>query len=221
MKQASNKRKNYYQVIYGSGLFKYIEEENYDDVWDELKMNPNYYMNGQLIYQEGQKLNLCGIVYKGHVKSEKIYYEGNSHMEYIYSPGEAFAFEGCLSSKHTSPLDYVSVGDSTIITLDINRIITSKYAIQLFRGLSELIANDNIRKMYRVETLSKRGLRDRILTYLRIMATINNSPTFTIPFSRNQLAEYLCVNRSALSNELSIMKRENVIDFRRNTFTLL
>ena len=74
---------------------------------------------------------------------------------------------------------------------------------------------------FRVPILSQRGLRDRVLVYLTMQAERRGTMTFRIPFSREELAAFLCVNRSALSHELSRMEAEGLIRFRKNEFTLL
>lgn len=83
------------------------------------------------------------------------------------------------------------------------------------------LADDNIRTSHKLEILAENGLRARIMIYLRILQQKAGGNTVTVRMSREQLAQFLCVNRSALSNELNKMKREGVIDFSRDKFTLL
>ncbi len=83
-----------------------------------------------------------------------------------------------------------------------------------------LIANENIKKEYRLAILSQNGLRERITAYLSMQARRRGETSFSIPFSRDEMASFLCVNRSALSHELSLMQQEGLITFRKNTFTL-
>lgn len=83
------------------------------------------------------------------------------------------------------------------------------------------MASDNIRKMHKIEILAERGLRNRILMYLEILHRKSGTDTVSVKMSREQLAQYLCVNRSALSNELNKMKREKIIDFERDQFRFL
>lgn len=83
------------------------------------------------------------------------------------------------------------------------------------------IANENMKKEYRLAILSQNGLRDRITTYLTMQARRRGENSFTIPFSREEMASFLCVNRSALSHELGLMRSEGIIEFRKNRFTLL
>ena len=87
--------------------------------------------------------------------------------------------------------------------------------------LLTIIAHENMRKDYRLAILSRKGIRDRLMTYLTMQAAKRGTSTFTIPFDREALASFLCVNRSALSHEITVMKQEGIIQCRKNTFTLL
>lgn len=78
-----------------------------------------------------------------------------------------------------------------------------------------------MKKEYRLTIMAQKGLRERILVYLTMQANKRGTNSFTIPFSREELASFLCVNRSALSHELSLMQQEGLIRFHKNEFTLL
>ena len=92
--------------------------------------------------------------------------------------------------------------------------------IALVAAVLTLISQENMKKEYRFAILSRKGLRERILTYLSMQSSKRHTNTVVIPFSREEMASYLCVNRSALSHELSQMQQEELIQFRKNTFTL-
>ena len=83
------------------------------------------------------------------------------------------------------------------------------------------LADESIRKMHKIEILAERGLRDRIIMYLDILRKKSGTNVVHVNMGREQLAQFLCVNRSALSNELNKMKREGLIDFRKNEFRIL
>ena len=91
----------------------------------------------------------------------------------------------------------------------------------LWRHLTVLLSQENMRKHYRLAILSQRGVRERVLVYLTMQAGKKGTSRFRIPFTREELADFLCVNRSALSHELGKMEREGLIRFRKNEFTLL
>ena len=108
-------------------------------------------------------------------------------------------------------MDYISDGDSQIAFIDIKKLYSSSFAKELLQGIVGYMADESIRRMYRIEIMSKKKLRDRILTYLRIKESEIGTSAFTLDISREQLAYELCVNRSALSNELGKMQREGLI----------
>ena len=78
-----------------------------------------------------------------------------------------------------------------------------------------------MKKDYRLAILSHKGLRERLMTYLTMQAAKRGTATFSIPFDREALASFLCVNRSALSHEIAAMRKEGIIDCKKNTFTLI
>ncbi len=91
---------------------------------------------------------------------------------------------------------------------------------ELLARMLTLLAQENMQKHYRLAILSRKGLRERIETYLGLQAQRRGCGEFRIPFTREELAAFLCVNRSALSHELSLMRQEGLIDFKRNAFII-
>ena len=214
-------RINYLKSVEKTGLFRHLNPEHYEKVWDELKMAPHTFEDQQIIYGQGDKVTRIGIVHNGVVKGEKFHEEGTSHLAHMYTEGEAFAFEGAFSGRKTAPMDFISEGDTTVIFFDLNAIYEGTFERELMKGLTELLANDNIKKLYRIETLSQKGLRDRIMAYLKIQADKHGRETVTVNMSRQQLAHYLCVNRSALSYELNEMQRDGIIKIDKKLITIL
>ena len=92
---------------------------------------------------------------------------------------------------------------------------------RLIGNMVRIIANKNRDLMRKVEVVSKRTIREKVLTYLSIQAQIQGVRYFEIPLGRVELAEYLCVDRSALTRELAKMKEDGLIDYDRNSFRML
>ena len=214
-------KEKYIESVAMSGLFKYLNKKDYEAAWSELNMAPRKYSDQQVIYAQEDTVKRAGIVHSGLVKGERLHTEGTSSLAYYYAKGDVFAFEGALSGKRTSPLQITADDDTVVIFFDVQKIMTCSFQVPLIKGLMELLANDDIKKLYRIEVLSKKGLRDRIMTYFTMMANRNDGKSFTLNMSRQQLANYLCVNRSALSYELNEMKREGLIAFEGKKYTLL
>ena len=215
-----NKAK-YLESVEKTGLLRYLSPNDYDKVWEELRMASHKYDDQQTIYQQGDVVKRVAIVHSGLVKGEKFHEEGTSHLAHMYANGEAFAFEGALSGRKTAPMDFISEGETTVIFFDLEAIYNSSFERELMKGLTELLANDNIKKLYRIETLSQKGLRDRIMTYFRILSDKSGADTITINMSRYQLAHYLCVNRSALSHEINEMQRDGLIEINKKRIKIL
>lgn len=214
-------KNDYLKSVAMSGLFKYLPEKHYEKAWQELNMAPHNYNDQQIIYSQGETVRRAGIVHSGLVKGERLHSEGTSSLAYYYAKGEVFAFEGALSGKRTSPLQITADDDTCIIFFDVKKIFSGSFEHELTKGLMELLANDDIKKLYRIEVLSKKGLRDRIMTHFELMASRNDGHSFTLNMSREQLAKYLCVNRSALSYELNEMKREGIINFEKKKYFIM
>lgn len=214
-------KNDYIESVAMSGLFKHLDKKDYEMAWQELNMAPHNYNAQQIIYGQGETVKRAGIVHSGLVKGERLHAEGTTSLAYYYSKGEVFAFEGALSGKRTSPLQLTADDDTCIIFFDVQKIFASSFERQLTKGLMELLANDDIKKLYRIEVLSKKGLRDRIMTHFELMASRNDGHSFTLNMSREQLAKYLCVNRSALSYELNEMKREGIINFEKKKYFIM
>ena len=92
---------------------------------------------------------------------------------------------------------------------------------QLIENMVRVIARKNRELMRKIEVISKRTLREKIMAYLSLQAQSQGTRYFDIPLGRLELADYLCVDRSALARELSAMKNDGIIDFDRNTFRIL
>ena len=211
----------YLKSVAMSGLFKYLDETACRKAWDELNMMPRRYDSQQVIYGQDEPVFRPGIVHSGLVKGEHLHAEGASNLAYYYGRGEVFAFEGALSGKKTSPLQITADDDACVIFFDVQNVFNSTFERFLLKGLMELLAHDAIKKLYRIEILSKTGIRERIMAHFYVMASKTDGRSFALNMSQKQLAQYLCVNRSALSHELNQMKREGIIALEKRRVTLL
>lgn len=211
----------YLESVSMSGLFRYLNEKDRRQACCELNMAPHSFRDQQIIYMQEESVNRAAIVHSGSVKGERLSDEGTSNLAYIYNRGDIFAFEGAVSRKKSSPLTLTAEGETTVVFFDVHKLFNSSFCKELITGLLELLANDDIKKLYRIEILSQRSLRARILSHFHVLAAKNGSTSFVLDMSREQLARYLCVNRSALSNELGKMKQDGIIDFQNRRITLL
>lgn len=122
--------------------------------------------------------------------------------------------------------DVIAEEDSAVIFFDVRRILTvcstaCRFHSMVIQNLFFAISEKNRKLVQKIGHMSKRSTRAKLLSYLSEEAKRQNSSHFTIPFTRQQLADFLCVDRSAMSNELCKMRDEGLLQFAKNQFILL
>ena len=141
-------------------------------------------------------------------------------------PGELFGEAYACARTEALPVSVLASADSAVVLLDGTRLLTTcptacRFHGELIRNLISVLARKNVFLTRRMEHLSKRTLREKLLSYLEEQAAGAGGATFEIPLDRQGLADYLCADRSALSRELGTLKREGVVAFERSRFRLL
>ncbi|MEG2539659.1 MAG: helix-turn-helix domain-containing protein, partial [Clostridium sp.] len=125
-----------------------------------------------------------------------------------------------------SPVSVIAESDATIMMIDYHRALFScsnscSFHNNIIENMVYIIANKNLQLTRKIEHISKRTIRDKIISYLSTQKSITKSNSFTIPFNRQELADYLGVDRSALSKELSKMAGEGIINYCKNHFEVI
>ena len=187
----------------------------------ELKSTGRKFNKDAVLFLEGDAISRICIVESGSVRGEKTYPDGEVHIVDVFQVGDVFALEIAASRTQKSAMDYIANEDARIRFVTMAAIEKSDRAAEIRREIAYSLADENIRRSHKIEILAERGLRDRIMMYLRVLQGKSGTNTVTVPMSREQMARFLCVNRSALSNELNVMKREGIIDFKGKQFKIL
>lgn len=174
----------------------------------------------------GDRVDWFAVILRGKVQISQIFSDGTSSLMDALGPGRLLGADLVCTRSRRSPYYATAAGPLQILRFPASLLLESgklpgETREILWRNLLTLLSDDNLRKHYRLAILAQRGLRDRVLVYLTMQAERRGTTTFRIPFSREELAAFLCVNRSALSHELSRMEAEGLIRFRKNEFTLL
>ena len=210
----------YLECIVECGIFAGIDKSDYIDALEQLSVTGKSCSEGTIVFYEGDKIDKICIINRGSIRGEKNYMDGEVHILDIFEEGSIFGLDAALSKKQTAPVNYVCNEDCIIVTIPLNVLRQSKYSTAILETLTYKIADDSIKKNRKIEILAEKGLRDRILIYLDILCKKAGGPSVIVKMNREQLAQYLCVNRSALSNELNKMKREGIIDFDKRNFVV-
>ena len=211
----------YLESIIDSGLLNELKKSDYMDAFEQLKISGRNYKSGETVFFEGDIIDKFCIVKKGSVRSEKTYLNGEVHIVDLFDEGSVFGLAFALSKSRITALDFVSNEESEIVFVSMHSIRKSRFSNEMNTALNYMMADSNIKMGHKIEILAERGLRERMMVYLHVLRTKSGSDTVTIRMSREQMAQYLFVYRSALSNELSKMKKDGIIDFKGSRFTLL
>ncbi len=211
----------YLESVINSGLFSNLKKSEYIDAFEQLVVTNKTYKKGEAVFYEGDLISNICVVNRGSVCGEKTYRDGEVHIIEVFEEGTILGLEVTLSKTRKAAVDYICNEDTEIVFVSMSSITKSKYAPKIQATLTYILADNNIRMANKIEILAKRGLRERILIYLNILSKKSGTNTVTVRMNREQLAQYLCVNRSALSNELNKLKKEGVLDFKKDKFTIL
>lgn len=211
----------YLEGIIESGLFSEINKRDYIEAFEQLKITGRRYKKNEVVFYEGDLIDKICIIREGSVRSEKVYPDGELHIVDMFDTGSIFALEVSSSRTKKAAVDYISNEESIVVFVSMHSIERNAYREEINRAMLHMLSDANIKMAHKIEILAERGLRDRIMVYLNVLRSKAGGNTVTVKMSREQLAQFLCVNRSALSNELNKMKKEGLIDFKGTRFTIL
>ena len=184
------------------------------------------YPRGSILLHPQQILREFGILTSGAVHITHISADGESRIMDSMESGQIYGADLMCTRSRVSPYHAIAAQNCQILFFPIGMVLQPGMICEperqtILSQLLTIIAHENMRKDYRLAILSQKGLRERLMTYLTMQAAKRGTATFSIPFDREALASFLCVNRSALSHEIAAMKHEGIIECRKNTFTLL
>ena len=207
-------------------LFQGLDREEINEVLQKFHGLIKHFPKSDYIYLAGDCVeNLC-VVLEGTVQMIKEDIWGEKSIIANLGAGSVFAenFLGQLGDR--SSVSYFVASDSEVLMLPLGRTLfdtntSSKASQRLMCNIVSILADNNTRLIEKTEILCKKTLRSKILAYLEQEARNHGCRSFTIPFNRTDLANYLDADRSALTRELARMKEEGLIDFTKNNFELL
>ena len=218
--------KKYIPVLKRTKLFSGVGEEDIASLLSCLGARKKEYKKGEYILREGEHIRDIFILVEGKIHIQKDDYWGNRSILSVISVGEMFG--EAYSSPESGALlnDIVAVEDSSVIFFDVKRILTTcssacRFHNMIVQNMFFAISDKNRKLVQKLGHMSGRTTRTKLISYLSEEAKRQGSSTFTVPFNRQQLADYLCVDRSAMSNELCKMRDEGMIKFEKSRFELM
>ena len=207
-------------------LFRGMSPQEVEEILGCLNAKTRKYARGSVIYRAGDVVSALGLVLSGSVSVENDDVWGNKSILGKLGPGQVFAETYACVPGEALMISVVAPEEAEVLILDVGRVLTvcsngCSFHSKLIRNLLAISAQKNLQLSRRIFHTSSKSIRGRLLSYLSFQAAQQGSCEFEIPFSRQQLADYLSVDRSAMSNELSKMQRDGLLRVERNHFSLV
>lgn len=216
----------YFSILRKCTLFNDIEDENIIPLLGCLGAKVEEYDKKYTILAEGNPAKYIGIVLSGEAQMEKVDFYGNRSIVTNISVSEIFGEAFACAGIDKIPVTVIAKEPGEIMLLDCERILHScsnacGFHRQIIFNLMKELATKNLMFHKKIEITSQRSTREKLMTYLMQQAKSVGSDSFTVPFDRQELADYLEVERSGLSAEIGKLKKEGILDCTKNRFTLL
>lgn len=207
-------------------LFLDIAPEDLSALLRCLGAGQRAFHKGETILSEGTVTHHIGIVLSGQALIQHSDAWGSNSLLGTVSPGGVFAESYACIPGQPLLISVTAAEDTQVLFLDITRVLspcssTCAFHAQLVRNLLSVCAEKSFQLSQRILHTASKSIRGRLMSYFSQCAKQSGSNTFEVPYNRQQLADYLSVERSALSNELSLMRRDGLIRYEKNHFDVM
>ena len=211
-------------ILTECALFHGLREAQIREMLPCLSARQSRFRRGQFLMRAGDRVAFAGILLSGEAEVLQEAFWGNRNLLAAVGPGDLFA-EAFACAHAVSPVSVLCKTDGSVLYLNVRAVFSpcEKACAQhkaLSQNLIRVLAEKNMQLNEKAGFLSQRTTREKLLAYLSAQARRAGSASFRIPFDRQQLADFLSVNRSAMSAELSRMQREGLLCADRSSFTL-
>lgn len=218
--------KKYLDVLKTVDLFKDIDECDLQPLLSCLSAKESHYEKSQTVFSTGERIERFGIVLSGQVQIVQDDYYGNRSILAKIDIGNLFVESFACSETKTLPVSVITTTESDLLFIDCHRLAVPcanacGFHSRLIQNMLSIVLTKNILLTQKIEFTSKRTTREKLLAYLSAEAKKAEGNCFYIPFNRQELADYLSVERSAMSAELSKLRDDGVLKFHKNQFELL
>ena len=215
----------YIEFLSASTLFAGVSPEELTSLLRCLQARVITAEKGAPVFLEGDEAGFIGLVLTGGVQIVRDDYYGTRSVLSIVQPGDIFAETYACSSAETMPVSGYAVKDSQIILFSCRKMLTvctnaCPFHNLLVKNLLQLVAEKSVDLSQKIRFMSQKTTREKLMAYLLDQAKRAGSPDFTIPFDRQALADYLGVERSAMSAELSKLRKDGILTTQGSHFIL-
>ena len=199
-------------------LFNYIDEQTKNNILKELEVYTRTYEKNKRILSSVKNDDIICILISGHIQIVKN--DANGNIIIIEDIYDNQIFGSISANISSSDYEIITKEKSTIIIIELDNIIKYSNNIIFIKNISEILYKKIKEFNNRIEILTNKTIRNKLLTYFNITAK-NNNRIIYLPFTYSELADYLAINRSAMSRELKLLKEEKLIEIKGRKIKLL
>ena len=215
----------YFDVLSKCILFKNINKDDLLSVIRCLGGIVKSYSKDDIIISEGDNADILGVILEGSVHITRIDYYGNRDIIAGFKKGEIFGETISILDNNKMLVNVIADEDTKVLIIKMKKILSPcdkpcYFHKEILLNLLHALAKKNIMFNKKIEIMSKKTTKEKLMCYLSFQAKENNSSEFEIPFNRQELADYLGVERSGLSVEINKLKKEGIIDSNKNYFKI-
>ena len=218
--------KKYIPILKRTRMFAGVVEEEIESMLSCLGAKLRSYKSGEYVFRQGEHPTAIVVLAEGRLHIRNDDYWSNRSILSSVAAGEMFGEAYAAPDSGALLNDVVALEDSTLIFFDVKRVLTTcpaacRFHAMVVQNMFFALSEKNRKLVQKLGHLSKRSTREKLISYLSEEAKKHSSGEFSIPFNRQQLADFLSVDRSAMSAELSKMRSEGLLEYNKNHFRLL
>ena len=216
----------YLDFLSQNELFGKIEKKDILSMLQCLGAKKNAYKKNEIIFLAGDNVPGVGVILRGNIQIVQDDIAGNQTIVGQFIAGQLFAETIICTGSAQSPVTATALNDCEVLFLQLKRLVTTcpsacSFHAQLIENMLHIMAAKNMYITKKNRLLSQRTIHEKLRRFFMDNIEEQGSYKFRLAFSRNQLADYLCVDRSALSRELSKMRGQGMIQFSKNDFEII
>jgi len=216
---------NYFDVLHETSLFAGIASDDLSAMLNCLSAKTLCVKKGKPVFLEGAPAGFIGVVLDGSIQMVHDDFYGNRSIISHHDQGELFAESFACANIETMPVSGYAVRDSKVMLLSCQKVLTvcssaCRFHNQLVKNLLRVVAQNNLDLNNKITFMSQKTTKEKLMSYLLSQAKYHGSPEFTIPFDRQALADFLGVERSAMSTELGKLQKAGILQSKGSWFHL-
>ena len=216
----------YYEILLTNPIFAGISREELASMLQCLSAKATFVRKGSPVFLEGDPAGFIGIVLEGSVRIVRDDYYGQRTLLALADPGDIFAEAYACAGVDTMPVSGYAAADSRVLLLQSRKMLTvctnaCGFHNRLVQNLLQVVSQKNLLLSSKIQFMSQKTTREKLMAYLLDQAKCRGSAEFTIPLDRQALADFLGVERSAMSAEIGKLRRDGILESTGSRFRIL